>query len=77
MMPWFLAKTAVGFMSGHMLVRWVPEGIGQQIQDGTVGFWDRPEAMWFILFLWAMAGPILAWIFRKWLTAGKFGDDLK
>jgi hypothetical protein len=77
MMPWFLAKTAVGFMSGHMLVRWVPEGIGQQIQAGNLDFWDRPEAMWFILFLWAMAGPILAWIFRKWLTAGKFGGDLK
>jgi len=75
MMPWFLAKTMVGFMSGHMLVRWVPEGIGKQIEAGTVDFWDSPEAMWLILFIWAISGPLLAWIFRGWLTNGAFEDE--
>ena len=67
MMPWFLAKVVVGALSGHMLARWVPEGIGEQIKAGTLSFWDSPEAMWFYLFLWAVSGPILAWIFRGWL----------
>ena len=70
MMPWFLAKLAVGFLSGHMIDRWVPVGIGKRLLAGEVEFWDRPEAMWLILLVWAMSGPILAWIFRSWLTEG-------
>ncbi|MCX6129047.1 MAG: MFS transporter, partial [Proteobacteria bacterium] len=30
--PWFLAKTVVSLMSGHMLSRWVPEGIGPRLR---------------------------------------------
>jgi hypothetical protein len=26
--------------------------------------------MWLVLFLWALAGLILAWMFRGWLTRG-------
>lgn len=70
MMPWFLAKTLVSAMSGSLLVRWVPEGIGERMRQGTVAFWDRPEAMWLILGLWALSGPVLAIIFQKWLTKG-------
>ena len=70
MMPWFLAKLAVSAMSGHMLARWVPVGIGKRLLAGEVEFWDRPEAMWLILFFWAISGPIFAWIFRGWLTKG-------
>ncbi len=68
MMPWFLAKLTVSAMSGHLLVRWVPEGVGEKLLTGELDFWDRPEAMWFILFLWAISGPILAWLFRGWLN---------
>ncbi len=68
MMPWFLAKLMVSAMSGHLLVRWVPEGVGEKLLTGELDFWDRPEAMWFILFLWAISGPILAWLFRGWLN---------
>jgi len=70
MMPWFVAKLIVSGLSGHMLVRWCPEGIGPSLQAGTLGFWHRPEAMWLVLFLWALAGLILAWMFRGWLTRG-------
>ena len=70
MMPWFVAKTVVGLISGHMIARWVPEGIGDRIVNGDVSFWDRPEAMWIILFCWAVLGPVMAWIFRGWLTRG-------
>ncbi len=68
MMPWFLAKLTVSAVSGHLLVRWVPEGVGEKLLTGELDFWDRPEAMWFILFIWAISGPILAWIFRGWLN---------
>ncbi|WP_176736770.1 MFS transporter [Oligoflexus tunisiensis] len=70
MVPWFAAKTIVSVLSGHMLSRWVPEGIGERLREGTVPFWDRPEAMWLILGLVALAGPILALIFQRWLTKG-------
>ncbi len=70
MMPWFVAKVTVSFLSGHMLTRWAPEGIGARIKAGTVPFWSSPEAMWLILGVWAMAGPLLAILFRDWLTMG-------
>lgn len=71
MMPWFVAKLAVSAMSGHMLERWVPEGRGLQTMcSGDVGFWDKPEAMWGVLFLWAFAGPAVALFLKGWLTAG-------
>jgi hypothetical protein len=70
MVPWFAAKTIVSALSGHMLSRWVPEGVGERLREGTVPFWDSPEAMWLILGLVALAGPILALCFQGWLTKG-------
>ena len=69
MVPWFAAKLVVGAISGHLLMRWVPEGIGAQLQAGTLAFWDRPEAMWLILFAWAISGPLIALLFRGWFSA--------
>lgn len=69
MIPWFAAKLIVGALSGHLLNRWVPEGIGPQLQAGTVAFMDSPEAMWLILFAWAISGPIIALVFRRWFTS--------
>jgi dipeptide/tripeptide permease len=69
MVPWFAAKLVVGAISGHLLIRWVPEGIGARLQAGTVGFWDSPEAMWLILFAWAISGPLIALLFRGWFSA--------
>jgi len=71
MMPWFVAKLAVGAMSGHMLERWVPAQSGMKtLCEGAPAFWDTPEAMWGILFVWAIAGPIIALTFKRWLTRG-------
>jgi len=70
MMPWFIAKTIVSALSGHMLTQWCPEGTGEAIRNGTITFWHSPEAMWLILGIWAIAGPLLAWVFRGWLTRG-------
>ena len=70
MVPWFLAKTIVSLLSGHMLLRWCPEGMGEQIRQGTVKFWDSPEAMFLILAIVAIAGPIMALLMRGWLTKG-------
>jgi len=70
MIPFFISKLIIGGLSGHMLMRWSPEGIGEQIRAGSLGFWDRPEAMFLILFIWAIAGVLIAFIFRAWLTKG-------
>lgn len=75
MIPWFAAKLLVGAMSGHLLTRWVPEGIGVQLQAGTVAFWDTPEAMWLLLFIWAISGPIIALVFRGWFTNVPHADQ--
>jgi hypothetical protein len=80
MMPWFAAKMVVSAVSGHMLGRWVPETVTtaagetltlrQAIEAGVLGFWDRPEGMWVVLGAWAVAGIVLAYVFRGWLTKG-------
>jgi len=70
MVPWFLAKTVVSILSGHMLTRWSPEGIGDRMASGMVAFWDSPAAMWLILGVFAIGGPIVAIIFKGWFTAG-------
>ncbi|MFH1469997.1 MAG: MFS transporter [Pseudomonadota bacterium] len=70
MMPYFFAKLVVSALSGHMLMRWCPEGIGEPIRAGTLTFWQSPEAMWLVLFFWAIAGPAIVWAARGWLTRG-------
>lgn len=69
-MPWFGAKVIVSFLSGHMLTRWCPEGIGERMREGELPFWDSPAAMWFVLALWAFAGPIVVLFLRRWMTEG-------
>jgi len=69
-LPWLLAGTVVSMLSGHMLTRWVPEGIGDALRNGTVTFWHTPAAMWLILGLVALVGPFVALLFRDWFTKG-------
>lgn len=70
MVPWFLAKTVVSVLSGHILSRWCPEGIREPMLNNTISFWDSPAAMWLILGLVAFGGCIIALMLKKWLTAG-------
>lgn len=70
MVPWFLAKTMVSVFSGHLLVRWCPEGIGERLATGQVGFWESPAAMWFVLSVYALGGCLLAVTLRGWFTRG-------
>lgn len=70
MVPWFLAKTAVSALSGHLLVRWCPDGIGGRMAAGEVGYWDTPGAMWLILSAYAVGGCLLALLLRRWFTRG-------
>jgi predicted MFS family arabinose efflux permease len=70
LVPWFLAKTVVSVLSGHLLVRWCPEGIGARMAAGQVGFWQSPGAMWLILAVYALAGCLLALALRPWFTKG-------
>lgn len=70
LLPFFVAKTVVGALSGHLLARFIPEGIGEGLRAGTVPFWHSPAALWLLLGLWAMSGPIVALFVRGWLTDG-------
>jgi proton-dependent oligopeptide transporter, POT family len=70
MVPWFLAKTVVSLISGHLLVRWCPEGIGPRMAAGQVGYWDSPAAMWLVLSLFGLVGCFGAVALRRWLTQG-------
>jgi MFS family permease len=70
MVPWFLAKSLVSVLSGHLLGRWCAEGIGDRMVAGEVGYWDTPAAMWLVLALYAMGGCLIALVIRGWLTRG-------
>jgi len=70
MVPWFLAKSVVSLISGHLLVRWCPDGIGPRMAAGEVGYWDSPAAMWLILSLVGLVGCFGAVALRGWLTRG-------
>lgn len=77
LLPYFVAKTFISVLSGHMLVRFCPEGIRGQIEAGTLPFWRSPEAMWLILSLVAVAGLLVALVFKGWLTRGVQLDPVK
>lgn len=70
MVPWFLAKSLVSGLSGHLLGRWCPEGIGERMVAGEVGYWQTPAAMWLVLAAYALGGCVLALGLRGWLTRG-------
>lgn len=70
LLPYFVAKTFISLVSGHMLLRFCPEGIRTEIVSGTLPFWRSPEAMWLILGLFALLGLMFALIFKGWLTRG-------
>lgn len=70
LVPWFLAKTVVSVLSGHMLLKWCPEGIGQKMVTGSVPFWESPAAMWLVLGIYAFIGLLIALSLRGWLTKG-------
>jgi len=70
MVPWFLTKSVVSVLSGHLLIRWAPEGIGDRMVAGEVGYWDTPAAMWLILAVYALGGCLVALLLRGWLTRG-------
>jgi hypothetical protein len=77
LLPYFLAKTFIGLLSGHMLLRFCPVGIQPQIIAGTLSFWRSPEAMWLILGIFALFGLVIAMIFKHWLTFGVKLDPVR
>jgi proton-dependent oligopeptide transporter, POT family len=70
MVPWFVAKTTVSLVSGHLLDRWCPEGIRERMLAGDLGFWETPSAMWLVLAAYAFGGCLLALTLRQWFTRG-------
>ncbi len=76
MVPYFLAKTVLGVVSGHLLARWCPEFpkgepiMGERIAAGQVAFVDSPYMMFLILAFVALGGTIVAWLLRGWFTKG-------
>jgi hypothetical protein len=79
LLPYFLAKTGVSALSGHMLEHWSPEtvpvnGVAVPLQQALihnqVPYWHSPAAMWLVLGGYAFAGCALALLLRGWLTRG-------
>jgi MFS family permease len=70
MVPYFMAKTVVSLLSGHMLSRWVPPEMGERLRAGTVAFVDSPSMLWLLLGAAAFAGPFLALLLKGWFTRG-------
>jgi MFS family permease len=76
MVPWFAAKTVVSAMSGWLLTTWSPEFpagepiLGERIAAGQIPFWQSPSAMWIILGIPAIGGPLIALFFKGFFTKG-------
>ncbi len=79
LLPYFLAKTGVSAVSGHMLEYWCPEkvvvnGAAAPLKDALiqnqVSYWHSPAAMWLVLGLYAFGGCLIAVLLRGWLTRG-------
>ncbi|MFH1132398.1 MAG: MFS transporter [Pseudomonadota bacterium] len=74
--PWFFAKGAVSFMSGHLLRWYVPEAaegepiLRDRLAAGEIPFWDSPFALFIILGVITLIGPIVALSLKKWFTKG-------
>lgn len=77
MVPYFLAKTVISLLSGHMLNRWCPEGIGEGLRNRTVHFVDSPYMMWLILGAVALIGTVIAMVMKDWFTMGSDLDAKK
>jgi hypothetical protein len=88
MVPYFLAKTFVSAISGHMLLHWcappsednpleLHDSIEVALETGEFAYWSSPWAMWFVLAVPAVGGPLLALLLKNWFTKGahfKHGD---
>jgi MFS family permease len=79
LLPWFVAKTIVSALSGHLLLRWAPETVAvggapmplqQAMVEGRLDYWHRPESMWLVLGGYALLSCIIAAFLEKWLTQG-------
>jgi hypothetical protein len=79
LLPYFVGKTFVSALSGHMLQRWSPETVQvngvavplkQALVQGQLSYWHSPAAMWLVLGAYAFAGCALALLLRRWLTRG-------
>jgi len=46
----------------------------EQLAAGNVPFWNSPSAMWLILAVPAILGPIIALALRGWFTKGARWD---
>ncbi|MDD5251049.1 MAG: hypothetical protein PHT12_00270 [Patescibacteria group bacterium] len=82
-LPSFVRSTIVGFTSGVMLTRWCPEtrvlhGVEKPLREVIAArilpYWDTPEAMWLILTVAAIVGPILMVVLHKWFVSGMRHD---
>jgi len=81
--PWLIANTMAGGLSGVMLLRWSPatriwQGAETPLQTvlatKELPYWQTPEAMWFVLGVVAIVGPLVMLIpnIRKWFTEPKY-----
>ena len=59
-----------------MLERWIPEFppgepiLRDRLAAGQIPFWDSPSALFLILGVVTMVGPVLAILLRGWFTSG-------
>lgn len=86
LLPWFLAKTIVSALSGHLLDRWSPEtvtvgGHSIPLQQAMIAhqldYWHRPEAMWLLLGGYALGSCLIAALLEKWLTQGSVDNRVR
>lgn len=75
-LPLGLSKTGIAYASGYMLQRWCPPDIGEKLASATLGYWESPPAMWFILASIATLSALSIILLHPWITKGtKFSKN--
>lgn len=76
-MPYFAGKFAISAVAASMLATWVPVETDDQaiqlreaLEAGTIPFWQSPGAMWVILGVSAVIGPVIALACWRWFRRG-------
>ena len=76
LLPTFLSKTLVGWISGYFFLNYCPkDGLKEKIEAGLVTYWLSPEAMWFLLGLIVSTSLVLTAVFYRWIPKEAVKDQ--
>ena len=72
--PFTIAKFVVSIGSGFLLAAFCPDGIRDQIDNGTLNYFKSPEFMFLILTIVVLMSPVGLLVFKRYFYVEKKGS---